>query len=55
MNKDVVARFLDRCRRPTVWCNPWTCRYKREKGAPDLVIILSALWDINRWGPRSHL
>ena len=27
-------------------------RYKEKKGAPDLIIILSALWDINRWGPR---
>jgi len=26
-------------------------RYKEKKGAPDLIIILSALWDINRWGP----
>ena len=27
-------------------------RYKEKKGDPDLIIILSALWDINRWGPR---
>ena len=26
--------------------------YKEKKGDPDLIIILSALWDINRWGPR---
>jgi len=26
-------------------------RYKEKKGDPDLIIILSALWDINRWGP----
>merc|ERR1719427_1129856 len=25
--------------------------YKEKKGDPDLIIILSALWDINRWGP----
>ena len=27
-------------------------QYKERKGEPDLIIILSALWDINRWGPR---
>jgi len=26
-------------------------QYKERKGEPDLIIILSALWDINRWGP----
>jgi len=25
--------------------------FKRKHGAPDLILILSALWDINRWGP----
>ena len=26
-------------------------RFKRRHGSPDLILILSALWDINRWGP----
>ena len=27
-------------------------KFKRRHGPPDLVLILSALWDINRWGPE---
>jgi len=27
-------------------------RFKRRHGNPDLILILSALWDINRWGPE---
>jgi len=27
-------------------------RFKRKYGQPDLILILSALWDINRWGPE---
>jgi len=27
-------------------------RFKRRHGSPDLILILSALWDINRWGPE---
>ena len=26
--------------------------YRRQHGSPDLVLILSALWDINWWGAR---
>jgi len=38
-------------------CTPETCRfirdYMRTHGSyPDIMIINSALWDINRWGPR---
>jgi len=25
--------------------------YRRRHGPPDVILILSALWDINRWGP----
>jgi len=25
-------------------------RYKEEHGSPDLILVLSCLWDINRWG-----
>merc|ERR1719193_2618843 len=27
-------------------------RFKRRHGSPDLILVLSALWDINRWGPE---
>ena len=26
--------------------------FRRDKGDPDLILVLSALWDINRWGPQ---
>ena len=26
--------------------------FKRMHGSPDLILVLSALWDINRWGPE---
>ena len=26
--------------------------YRERHGDPDLILVLSALWDINRWGPR---
>jgi len=42
--------FLTRCFSREV--EDFILRFKRKYGSPDLILVLSALWDINRWGPE---
>ena len=42
--------FLTRCFSREL--EEFIMRFKRIYGSPDLILILSALWDINRWGPE---
>jgi len=41
--------FLTRCYSPDVVA--YIKEYDQTHKPPDLIVILSALWDINRWGP----
>jgi len=42
--------FLTRCYSGEL--EDFILRFKRRHGSPDLILVLSALWDINRWGPE---
>jgi len=42
--------FLTRCFSTEV--EEFILRFKRKYGSPDLILVLSSLWDINRWGPE---
>ena len=51
MKGNMLARFyfLTKC-----WSDhlkKFLLRVKKEDGDPDLILILSCLWDTNRWGP----
>ena len=51
MKDNMLARFyfLTKC-----WSDhlkKFLLRVKKEDGDPDLILILSCLWDTNRWGP----
>jgi len=42
--------FITKCH--SIQLEDYLLTYKRRHGHPDLILILSALWDINRWGPN---
>jgi len=42
--------FLTRCYSRNL--DDFIHNYGRKHGPPDLILVLSALWDINRWGPE---
>ena len=49
-NIKVTFNFITRCYDRVL--SNFLDSYQSKHGDPDVILVLSALWDINRWGPR---
>jgi len=47
---EVTYVFLTKCYSPKL--ESFLQEYKETRSPPDVILVLSALWDINRWGPE---